>query len=89
MAGALDDRAQIERRPRLALERTPKTIAELTETHQRYASPERWRAAEGLALERRLSDLVNRAYRLTDDEVALLWRTAPPRIPQARLASPL
>ena len=70
-----------KRRPKGAPRLTPKTIAELTETHRRYASPERQRAAEVLALERRLSDLVNRAYRLTDDEIALLWRTAPPRMP--------
>jgi hypothetical protein len=28
-----------------------------------------------------LSDLVNAAYGLTPEEVALLWRTAPPRMP--------
>ena len=28
-----------------------------------------------------LSDLVNAAYGLTPDEVALMWRTAPPRMP--------
>jgi hypothetical protein len=32
-------------------------------------------------LERRLSDLVNQAYRLTEEEIALLWQTAPPRMP--------
>jgi hypothetical protein len=34
-----------------------------------------------LQLERRLSDLVNEACGLTPDEVALLWETAPPRMP--------
>jgi hypothetical protein len=34
-----------------------------------------------LQLERQLSDLVNEAYGLTADEVALLWQTAPPRMP--------
>jgi hypothetical protein len=38
-------------------------------------------AADILALERELSDLVNAAYGLTPDEVALMWRTAPPRMP--------
>lgn len=38
-------------------------------------------AAEILTLERRLSDLVNAAYGLTPEEVALMWRTAPPRMP--------
>jgi hypothetical protein len=36
---------------------------------------------EVLASERRLSDLVNLAYGLTADEVELMWRTAPPRMP--------
>jgi hypothetical protein len=35
-------------------------------------------------LEMRLADSVNAAYGLTPDEVALLWRTAPPRMPVAR-----
>jgi hypothetical protein len=68
-------------RPKGAPRLTPKAIAELTETHQRYADPERHRAAQMRVLERRLSDLVNQAYRLTDEEIALLWRTAPPRMP--------
>ncbi len=70
-----------KRRPKGAPRLTPKAIAELTETHQRYADPERHRAAQMRVLERRLSDLVNQAYRLTDEEIALLWRTAPPRMP--------
>jgi hypothetical protein len=31
--------------------------------------------------ERKISDLVNAAYSLTPDEVALMWRSAPPRMP--------
>ena len=38
-------------------------------------------AADILSLERKLSDLVNAAYGITPDEVALMWRTAPPRMP--------
>jgi hypothetical protein len=34
-----------------------------------------------LQLERQLSDLVNEAYGLAPDEVALMWQTAPPRMP--------
>jgi hypothetical protein len=37
--------------------------------------------AEAAMLERELSDLVNAAYGLTQEEVALLWATAPPRMP--------
>jgi hypothetical protein len=36
---------------------------------------------EALQLELRPSDLVNEAYGLTLDEVALLWETGPPRMP--------
>jgi len=38
-------------------------------------------AAETLSLERTLSDLVNQACALTPAEIALLWQTAPPRMP--------
>jgi hypothetical protein len=38
-------------------------------------------AADIVARERKLSDLVNAAYGLTPEEVALMWRTAPPRMP--------
>jgi hypothetical protein len=38
-------------------------------------------AAEARDLERRVSDLVNAAYGLTPEEVDLMWRTAPPRMP--------
>jgi hypothetical protein len=43
--------------------------------------PARDAAADILALERKLADLVNAAYGLTPDEVALMWRPAPPRMP--------
>jgi hypothetical protein len=70
-----------QRRPKGTARPTPADITQLRQIHAHYATPESQRAAEGLALEHRLSDLVNRAYRLTDDEIALLWRTAPPRMP--------
>jgi len=71
-----------KRRSKAAPRLTPKMITELTGTHRRYADAARQRAAQIRVLERRLSDLVNRAYRLTEDEIGLLWRTAPPRMPQ-------
>jgi hypothetical protein len=40
-------------------------------------------AGEAHALETRVSDLVNAAYGLTPDEIALMWQTAPPRMPLA------
>jgi len=35
----------------------------------------------GATLKHRASDLVNQAYGLTPDEVALMWQIAPPRMP--------
>ena len=53
----------------------------LRDEHARTIEPARTQAADALQLERQLSDLVNEAYGLTPDEVALLWDTAPPRMP--------
>jgi hypothetical protein len=53
----------------------------LREEYTRTIEPARARAAEALNLERDLSDLVNQAYGLTPDEIALMWATAPPRMP--------
>ena len=50
----------------------------------RTIEPARARAAETLTLERALSDLVNQAYALTPAEIALMWKTAPPRMPIPR-----
>ncbi|MEI7940305.1 MAG: hypothetical protein WCK27_26785 [Verrucomicrobiota bacterium] len=47
----------------------------------RTLEPARALAAETLTLERTLSDLVNHAYDLTPAEIALMWQTAPPRMP--------
>ena len=47
----------------------------------RSIEPARVRAAEALKLECELSDLVNQAYGLTPGEIALMWKTAPPRMP--------
>jgi hypothetical protein len=56
-------------------------LKSLRDEHARTIEPARAQAAEALQLERQLSDLVNEAYGLTPDEVALLWQTAPPRMP--------
>jgi hypothetical protein len=70
---------------RAALPKSRKwSAAEIARLKQEFAetlAPARNAAAEILALERKLSDLVNAAYGLTFDEVALMWRTAPPRMP--------
>jgi hypothetical protein len=56
-------------------------LKSLRDEHARTIEPARTAAREALQLERQLSDLVNAAYGLTPDEVALLWKTAPPRMP--------
>ncbi len=56
-------------------------IARLKEEHAATLVPARNAAADILVIERNLSDLVNNAYSLTPDEVALMWHTAPPRMP--------
>ena len=54
------------------------------ETYNEYAPAIQSRKAEALRLEHRLSDLVNQAYGLTPEEIDLMWKTAPPRMPLAR-----
>ena len=56
-------------------------LKSLREEHERTIIPAQALAREALDLERRVSDLVNQAYGLTPDEVDLMWRTAPPRMP--------
>jgi hypothetical protein len=53
----------------------------LRDEYSRSIEPARALAAETLALERTLSELVNEAYALTPAEIALMWQTAPPRMP--------
>ena len=70
-----------ERRPRSAGPLTPAEVAALREAYAEHAGPVRAAEAEKQRLEQRLAGLVNAAYGLTPQEVALLWRTAPPRMP--------
>jgi hypothetical protein len=56
-------------------------VARLKQEHATTLGPARAAADEAMALERRLSDLVNAAYGLTPEEVQLMWDTAPPRMP--------
>ena len=82
---ALDEAAFVEevrkRRPKAAGKLTPSALRALREGYSEQATPVQQRQAEALKLERRLADLVNQAYGLTPEEVELLWRTAPPRMP--------
>jgi len=72
---------------RKALPRTRRlTAAEIEHTRREHANsvaPIARRLVEAARHERELDRLVNHAYGLTADEVALMWRTAPPRMPIA------
>lgn len=56
-------------------------VSGLRDEYTRTIEPARTLAAEALQLETQLSDLVNQAYGLTEEEIALMWETAPPRMP--------
>jgi hypothetical protein len=58
-------------------------VRRLKEEHAGTVIPLQTLAGEALTLEARVSDLVNAAYGLTPEEVALMWQTAPPRMPLA------
>jgi hypothetical protein len=63
-----------KRRPKGEGRLTPGSLRDLRSGYAEMAEP--------ASLERKLSDLVNQAYGLTDEEVDLLWKTAPPRMPR-------
>ena len=56
-------------------------LRNLKEEYAKFHAPHAEAVAEALRLERQLGDLVNVAYGLSPEEVALMWRTAPPRMP--------
>jgi hypothetical protein len=70
-----------KRRPKTAGKLTPAALRSLQAGYADQLAPLQQSRTEAETLERRLSDLVNAAYGLTPEEVALLWETAPPRMP--------
>lgn len=56
-------------------------LKRLKDEHAASVVPMQALAAETVNLEQELSDLVNTAYGLTPADVALMWETAPPRMP--------
>ena len=66
---------------------SPARLVQLRGAFAETVEPARLVRAAALGDERVLSDIVNRAYGLTPDDVALMWRTAPPRMPLASLQS--
>ena len=62
----------------------PLTVADLKRLraeHVQSILPLQALAAEARGLERQVAELVHAAYGLTAEEVALMWKTAPPRMP--------
>ncbi|MGG6238373.1 Eco57I restriction-modification methylase domain-containing protein [Nodosilinea sp. AN01ver1] len=83
---SLDDFLQEvkKRRPKGAGNLGPKDLKTLSDAYGDYALPIQQRRRDGLVLEHRISDLVNQAYGLTPEEIDLMWKTAPPRMPFSR-----
>jgi len=70
-----------KRRPKTAGKLTPAALKDLQNGYAEQIAPIQQYRIEAMALERKLSDLINAAYGLTPEEIALLWATAPPRMP--------
>lgn len=71
-----------KRRPKGEGRLTPASLRDLRSGYEEGAAPIREARVEAAKLEGRLSDLVNEAYGLTEEEIRLLWNTAPPRMPR-------
>lgn len=73
-----------KRRPKTTKKLTPAALKALQDGYIEQIEPLRQDKAEKAELERKASDLVNSAYGLTNEEITLLWNTAPPRMPLNR-----
>jgi hypothetical protein len=62
-------------------------VAAIKHAHAETIAPISTLLREANSLERQLSHVINAAYRLTPEEEALMWRTAPPRMPISPPAS--
>lgn len=85
--GGLDESAFVDevkkRRPKKQ-KLTPAGLRQLTDTYSDYAGQIRQIDDESVQFEQRLSNLVNQAYGLNAEDIDLMWRTAPPRMPLAK-----
>ena len=59
-------------------------VKELRDAYEEIVPAMQRRAAEAQTHERRLADLINQAYGLSPEEIDLMWKTAPPRMPVGR-----
>ncbi len=73
-----------KRRSRTAKKLTPAALKALRDGYTEQIGSLQQDKVEAMALERKVSGLVNRAYGLTEEEVAILWNTAPPRMPLSK-----
>ena len=73
-----------KRRPKAAGKLKPADLKYLREIYDENAVPIQDHRRRAVVMEKRLADLVNRAYGLTPEEIELLWSTAPPRMPVGR-----
>lgn len=73
-----------KRKPKSSGGLTPTALKAIRQVYSDYAPEIQARKSEALTLEHRLSDLVNQAYKLTPEEIDLMWKTAPPRMPIMR-----
>jgi type I restriction-modification system DNA methylase subunit len=73
-----------KRKPKSAGGLSPAALKVIRQVYNDYAPEIQFRKTEALTLEHRLSDLVNQAYELTAEEIDLMWKTAPPRMPISR-----
>jgi len=78
-----------KRRPKAAAGLSPAALKGIQQVYDDYAPAIQTRNAEATRLEHQLSELVNQAYGLTPEEIDLMWKTAPPRMPISRLLPPI
>ena len=76
-----NDLIQAVRKRRGKKKLSASSLISLREEYTSTIMPMRRRLLQAVKWERRLSELVNEAYGLADDEVRLIWETAPPRMP--------
>jgi hypothetical protein len=70
-----------KRKPKSAGGLMPAALKAVRQVYSDYAPEIQSLKTEALTLEHRLSDLVNQSYGLTPEEIDLMWKTAPPRMP--------
>jgi hypothetical protein len=70
-----------KRRSKSARKLTPAALKDLQAGYAEQIAPIQQSRTESAMLECKLNDLINTAYGFTPEEIALLWETAPPRMP--------